>query len=501
MTEWSRLQEAIFDFAKTRSDNLAVIARAGTGKSTTIRELCARLKPRRVLVCAFNNKIRDDLAEKLRTSPHVTVKGLNQMGFGTAIKRLNRTLEVDRWRIQDYVRKRVPDFYKDARGEVAKLVTMCMVTLSTTPEAIENCMYEYDLRPLARTEQALWVDWVMDTLEWSLRTDHATISFTEQVYIPAVLNLSTGSYDVVIVDEAQDLSPAQLRLVVNATRPGGRIIAVGDPAQAIYHFNGASADSMDKIIIETGAHTLPLSITYRCPTEVVRLVKPLVPDYESGPGAPRGVVDSVGGKEFYKRVAEGDVVISRTNAALTKVALELIASGKRARIVGKDIGAQLEKLVGVGTQGVDSIKDMLTSLTDYVAEESEKLEAARKEDKAEELRDNLDALRALSSNCSDLYGVRSKITSLFNDEDVTRGTIPCMSTHKAKGLEFDRVWQLETTFNPKGADGANCYYVAATRAKKELMLVQIPKSDGSTGRSWAKDQGFFKTQGKEESDE
>jgi len=492
MTEWSHLQNDIFEFAKTKPDNLVVIARAGTGKSTTIRELCARLKPRRVLVCAFNNKIRDDLAERLRTSPHVTVKGLNQMGFGTAIKRVNRTLEVDRWRVQDYVRKLIPDVYKDARGEVAKLVTMCMVTLSTSEEAIDNCMYEYDLRPAASAEKPLWIRWVQQTLEWSLRTDHTSISFTEQVYIPAVLNLSTGNFDVVIVDEAQDLSPAQLRLVMNAIRPGGRVIAVGDPAQAIYHFNGASADSIDKIIIETGAKTLPLSITYRCPTEVVRLVNPLVPDFESGPGAPRGVVDSVGGKEFYKRVDEGDVVISRTNAALTKVALELIASGKRARIVGKDIGAQLTKLVTIGSQFGDSIPSMLTALTDYVSEEGEKLEAARKEDKAEELRDNLDALRALSSNCSDLGKVQQKIINLFNDDDVTRGTIPCMSTHKSKGLEFDRVWQLETTFNPKGSDGANCYYVAATRAKAELYLVQLPKSDGSAGKSWAASVGFFK---------
>lgn len=497
---WSPLQLALYDFAKYRRENLVVQARAGTGKSTTLVEIAARVAPRRVLICSFTNKIRDDLIPKVQHLPHVTVKGINQMGYAAVIKRAGKPPEVDRWRIHDYIRRQVPPAFKAAHGDLAKLVGLCMVTLSQTPEAIRETMYAYDLRPEMKEHIPLWVDWVTQALNWSLLPDQNSVSFVEQVYIPAALNLATGSFDVVIVDECQDLSAAQFRVVINAMRPGGRFIAVGDPAQAIYNFNGAGANSVDEIINATDAHVLPLSITYRCPTEVVRLVKPLVPDYEAGPGAPTGKVELVGLKSFLQDVQEGDAVIARANAALTKVALELIAMGKRARIVGKDIGAQLSKLTEVG-QGVggDNIKTTLTYLTDYVYDQCETLVAARKEDKAEELQDNLEALRALSSGCEDMYAVRSKITRLFNDDDVTQGTIPCMSTHKAKGLEFERVWMLESTFKVGSSEGANLYYVAATRAKKELYLVQTPNQSGKVPPSWAVKSGFFK--GQEEEDD
>lgn len=497
--KWSQLQTNIFQFVRTKPNNLVVVARAGTGKSTTIVEIAAVLAPRRVLICSFTNKIRDDLIPKVQHLPHVTVKGINQLGYAAAIRRAGKAPEIDRWRIHDFIRRTIPQEHKDWYGDLAKLVTMCMVTLSESPEAIQNIMYEFDLRPEQKDFFPAWIGWVQQTMRWALQPGHTKISFTEQIYIPAALGLSTGGYDAVIVDECQDLSPAQLCVVLNAMRPGGRFIAVGDPAQAIYRFNGAAADSVQRITEETDAVTLPLSITYRCPANVVRLVKPLVPDYEAGPGAPEGVVELVQLKEFMEKVKEGDAVIARTNAALTKVALDLIANNKRARIVGKDIGAQLEKLTKVGDDlGTFDVKGVLTYLTEYVHEQSEQLVAARKDDKAEELQDNLEALRALSTGCASMHDVKNKITRLFNDDDVTQGTIPCMSTHKAKGLEFDRVWMLESSFRPDGDEGANLYYVAATRAKRELYLVQTPNSSGKVPMSWARKSGFFKEEAGDE---
>lgn len=58
------------------------------------------------------------------------------------------------------------------------------------------------------------------------------------------------------------------------------------------------------------------------------------------------------------------------------------------------------------------------------------------------------------------------------------------TVHRAKGLEADRVWLLETTFKAKrrgedegdgwrsGAEEANIRYVAITRSKHELVWLQ-----------------------------
>ena len=69
--------------------------------------------------------------------------------------------------------------------------------------------------------------------------------------------------------------------------------------------------------------------------------------------------------------------------------------------------------------------------------------------------------------------------SLFKIED---DTIPIMSIHKAKGLEFDVVFILDIhkyiipreKFNPSGyldlEECRNIHYVALTRAKKAVIL-------------------------------
>ena len=147
---WSPYQEAIFNFVQRGQGNLVVIARAGSGKTTTICEACKRIPTsKRVLVCAFNNKIRDELSERLKDLRHVAVKGMNQLGFGALMRHRGGKLEVDRYRIRDYVRRIIPDDLKEYRGDVTKLVGMCMANLATTPDAIMNTMYAYDLRPAA----------------------------------------------------------------------------------------------------------------------------------------------------------------------------------------------------------------------------------------------------------------------------------------------------------------------------------------------------------------
>lgn len=475
---WSRFQEDIFRFGEQERGHLVVVARAGSGKTTTIKELCRRMTRSRILVCAFNNKIRDELALKLQGLRHVQVKGMNQIGFGTMIRFRGQKLEVDRYRLRDFVRRLVPDEYKEDRGDVTKLVAMCMANLATDAEGITQMMYAYDLRPTVPKREALYREWVAATLAFS-EQPAPTISFDEQVYLPAKFNLTTGSYDVVLVDEAQDLNACQYRIVMNAVKPRtGRVIAVGDDRQAIYAFRGADADALAKFQTDLKATVLPLSVTYRCPRAVVDLARRIVTDFEAAPGAIEGVVESVSEKDFLTKVKEGDAVISRTNAALSKYCMLMLGKNRRARIIGRDLGSKLDAMLT--RTFTNDVRVALEELGRYVEAESERLLAARKDDKADELLDNLEALRAISEGTSSVEGLRSKVASLFDDDEgaVDKGIIPFMTVHKAKGLEFERVWMFESTFRLSSTEGENLYYVAATRAQKELYLVQLPRSDG-----------------------
>ena len=74
--------------------------------------------------------------------------------------------------------------------------------------------------------------------------------FTDMIWIPSsqALSLEPERYDVILVDECQDLSPCQRELVLRAVKVGGLRVFVGDPNQAIFGFAGASLQSVNEIV-------------------------------------------------------------------------------------------------------------------------------------------------------------------------------------------------------------------------------------------------------------
>jgi len=71
-----------------------------------------------------------------------------------------------------------------------------------------------------------------------------------------------------------------------------------------------------------------------------------------------------------------------------------------------------------------------------------------------------------------LNEVKDNIDRLFKDGD-DKNRVILSTTHKAKGLERDRVFMLDGTYR-RGKDTReenNLVYVAWTRAKNELYLV------------------------------
>src|SRR5882724_10408233 len=61
------------------------------------------------------------------------------------------------------------------------------------------------------------------------------------------------SYDYVIVDEFQDLTPGEQDLMLRLRRPGGQLVALGDPRQSIYKFRGNDPQGLAKMEALVGA--------------------------------------------------------------------------------------------------------------------------------------------------------------------------------------------------------------------------------------------------------
>jgi hypothetical protein len=84
---WSEAQETIFKWFEMdpesiwlySSKHLCILARAGTGKSTTILEGVNRAPESSILLCAFNKRIADEL--NTRTNPNAEAKTLHALGY------------------------------------------------------------------------------------------------------------------------------------------------------------------------------------------------------------------------------------------------------------------------------------------------------------------------------------------------------------------------------------------------------------------------------------
>jgi DNA helicase-2/ATP-dependent DNA helicase PcrA len=310
------------------------------------------------------------------------------------------------------------------------------------------------------------------------------ISFDDQIWLPVVENLPVAPYDFVLVDETQDVNRCQLELVKMAAGDHGRVVAVGDPQQAIYDFRGANCAAMDKLINELKAKVLTLSVCYRCPSRVVRIAKQLVPDIEPAPEAKSGTVQNIHEEELLHALVPGDVVLSRTNAANAMLCLRLARIGKRALVKGKVVSDNLRRIIkDFGDQ--DGTRDLsvflqlkLTQIREAHAEgKMGEVQAVLAADSIHILKLFQDEAKSQSPRLAGAELVRNitgKITQFFEGENKysTDDKIMLSSVHQAKGLEFPKVYLLLPTFSLTGGkEELNLLYVAITRAQHDLIVV------------------------------
>ena len=469
----SAYQKAVFDFIANGSGNAVVEAVAGSGKTTTIVE-ALKLTTGDVLFCAFNKHIQQELAH--RAPGHVTVSTIHSIGFRALCKALPYKPEVDSGKLMGIVREFLPGYDEQPlRGPLCDLVSFCKKTLTdpTDPQAVEGMAAHYGLELNGDGPRLIGlVPQVMGVCQERL----SVIDFDDMLWLPLVLSVPVPRFDWVFVDEAQDLSPAQLEVVKKSVKAGGRVAVVADRRQSIYGFTGADTNAVPRLIEELGATVLPLSITYRCPKRVVELAKRIVPQIEHADWAEDGEVVDVSPFKLQAEVRDRDLVLCRVNAPLVSLCYSLIRQGRKAAIRGRDIGKGLLALVD--RLGPSSVNDLMVRLREYEDHETVRLERAGKEARIQALQDKCDTLEALCDGIRDLSELRWRISSIFDDE--TKDGVILSSVHRAKGDEADRVFILKPELMPhplarqawQQEQEMNLMYVAYTRARKSLAFVR-----------------------------
>ena len=104
---------------------------------------------------------------------------------------------------------------------------------------IEELIDAFDLQ-VKEDNYPIFCEYVQEVFTKSIQNQDV-LDFDDMLYFAVHYADDYPKYDMIYVDEAQDLSPIQIHLLEKLK---GRVIAVGDPHQAIYAFRGADADAV-----------------------------------------------------------------------------------------------------------------------------------------------------------------------------------------------------------------------------------------------------------------
>lgn len=502
-------QEAILSSVNRPEGNLIIEARAGTGKTSTLIEVCKDIGSGAAFL-AFNKAIAVEIQRKLAAEniSDKQVKGatFHSVGF------------------QAWVRH-APDCARNVRGEKLSILAekigmpkmfhaFCTKLVSLAKQACVGAIPELsidddfiwqqiidhhdlmDLMPENDWEQTQmdeeeWREtglaWALKLLKQSIVEAPSLVDFDDMIYMPLYAGLRFWQYDWVLVDEAQDTNRARREISKKLLRPGGRLIAVGDRHQAIYGFTGADSDALDLIQQDFQCSLLPLTVTYRCAENIVRLAQTWVPDIEWHPGAPPGILRDTDYLQFLEGPVPkpGDAILCRNTKPLVQLAFYYLRRHIPCHVEGREIGGALITLIKKFR--VDTIAELQVKLDEHLDQQRARLLAQHKEAKLGQLTDKIETIQVLADTFDTKdrpYQLIALIDSMFKDGDnLPKMTMTLSTIHKAKGREWDTVYILgRSTLMPSPyarqewqlEQERNLMYVAVTRAKNTLVDVHLP---------------------------
>lgn len=170
------------------------------------------------------------------------------------------------------------------------------------------------------------------------RKEAGYISLDEQVIVPIRARWFNQQYDIVFVDEGQDLSPAQ-QIVVE--RVAKYKFVVGDKNQAIMKFAGGDDAAWNRLSYILDATVLTMPISQRCPVQVVSHLQALFKEVVPRDDAPQGEIRTLDNREDFLLHADkpGTGVVCRTHADVAEAYVALMQADVKTPIVvlGSDV--------------------------------------------------------------------------------------------------------------------------------------------------------------------
>jgi superfamily I DNA/RNA helicase len=293
----------------------------------------------------------------------------------------------------------------------------------------------------------------------AFRAMEGTIDFGDQILFPSLFKCRYPIFTLILVDEAQDLSPLNHEMLDQLYRR--RMIAVGDSNQAIYAFRGAFEDGMDQLISRFDMKEFSLSTTFRCPEMIVKHVHWKTPHMRWFPSNTEGAIEHKAGWTTDDLPREC-AILCRNNAPLFSLAIKLLRQHRYAKLWANDIAAGLLKTMK-DLGGRSSLQE--TALAALVEWRDKKLKKAKKKGP---VLDQYECIKMFLEENRTLGEAMDYAQNLFTNT----GTINLLTCHKSKGHEFNEVFILDEFLMSDEGQDPNLRYVACTRTKRNLTYLE-----------------------------
>lgn len=499
----SAFQEAIYHEYGHGSSNLFVNAGPGSAKTTTSVNATIYIpKGRSIGFFCFNKEIANVLKGKVTGG--AVASTIHAHGYGALAKyaRMHgiRFGSPDDWKYVNIAKQALESagiekkLIQKMSFELKKLTELALNTRTeygqmAPPSAIEAMADKYNISTSDTILYSLVGPCVKAGIELWLKS--GSYSFVDMVTLPVILDMEVKKYDEIIVDEGQDLNDSQLTLMFYSLSTGGRISMVADPFQSIMGFTGAMPDATDEYLRRSKAKTLPLSVCYRCPPNILSIPKHVCPTLTAFK-TENGIIAAISQEDSFKMLRKGDFVLCRLCAPLVKQCLGLISRGISALIKGQDIGRDLIEFCEKAEQHRDEMDTAWSGFPNALRAESarilEKMTKERREVKMANMEDKVEALVSLYDffSVTDINQFTAKIAALFVDKTFSATIVLC-TVHKSKGLEAERIFILDgdegRDYWPLRRKGQaaweldqerNLIYVGSSRPKAEIYLITVP---------------------------
>jgi len=497
MHQPSPYQQAIYNTAITTNKNIIARASAGSGKSTCLVEVGKLVGyTKKCCFVAFNNHIVKEL--KGRLPMNMLCSTMHSLGLKQVRSHYQGNISVNKSKQIGFIEPFFSHLTKPREKWKAIYATDHLMSLARATMT----------KPI-RSDLARLVDrYVLDTEEEEIRATVSamrkfeaynndnerggiTLDFQDMISLPALRkDIRIEQFDFVFVDEIQDLSDIDRMFLLRLIKPGtGRLFGVGDPWQSIYSFRGAAMDSFEQFTKLPNTIELPLTMSYRCPKNVVKEAKKVNNEIEAFEENEDGIVRD--GK--VEEIQEGDMVLCRNTRPLIEVFLQLVDQGKRAYVVGKE----MEKGLLAMLAELNSTENT-TIWLDYEKQQKEKITNKlsvngitnpKKHPKYALVEEKLAILHLLFEKFETIGEVEDYIREIFEDDneedEYKREGVRMLTIHRAKGSENDRVFIIKE-FEGKPLipspyavteemlqQETNLEFVSITRAKKELIYLYL----------------------------